>query len=82
MAEISEQERHEAAQRGEALPDGSYPMRDCDEVRDAITAYGRAPDSHRADLAALIRKRNAQLQCGHNLDRLGEPAGGDGDETT
>lgn len=70
MAEISEQERSEAAQRGEALPDGSYPMRNCDEVGDAITAYGRAPDSHKSELAELIRKRDGDLQCGHDLDKL------------
>jgi hypothetical protein len=70
MAEISEAERQHAAQEGHALPDGSYPVRDCGEVGDAITAYGRAPENHRGDLAALIRRRNADLGCGHNLDRL------------
>lgn len=70
MAEISEQERREAAERGEALPDGSYPMRNCQEVHDAINAYGRAPESHRRELAALIRKRNDALQCNHHLEKL------------
>lgn len=70
MAEISEAERHAAASRGEALPDGSYPMRNCGEVGDAIDAYGRAPESHRHELAALIRKRNDELRCGHHLEKL------------
>lgn len=70
MAEISEQEREQAAAAGHALPDGSYPMRNCGEVRDAITAYGRAPDSHRGPLAALIRRRNTDLKCGHHLEEL------------
>lgn len=58
------------AKAGHALPDGSYPMPDCDAVRRAIHSYGRAPDSHRAPLAALIRKRNDQLSCGHELGEL------------
>lgn len=81
-AEISEDERAAAAQRGEALPDGSYLMRDCGEVGDAIQAYGRAPDSHRTELAALIRKRNDDLKCGHDLGRLAEGDSTDGSGNT
>lgn len=64
MAEITEQERADAAAAGQALPDGSYPMRNCGEVADARQAYGRAPDEHRAALVALINKRNGELRCG------------------
>lgn len=70
--QVSEHERQAAAERGHALPDGSYPMEDCDEVRRAIDAYGRAPQSHRRMLAALIRKRNRELGCGHHLRKLEE----------
>ena len=72
MAErqFSEEERARLAHEGHALPDGSYPMPDCDAVRRAIEAYGRAPESHRHELAALIRKRNNELNCGHHLDKL------------
>lgn len=70
--EISEETRRRAAAEGHALPDGSYPMNDCDEVRRAIHAYGRAPESHRAALRRLIRKRNEELHCGHKLDKLEE----------
>ncbi len=69
--DYSEAARQRAADAGEALPDGSYPMRTCHEVGDAITAYGRAPESHRPQLAQLIRKRDAELECGHDLDALG-----------
>jgi len=69
--EFSEEERAEYAEQGIALPDGSYPMPDCDAVRDAIDAYGRAPESHREDLEALIRKQNEELQCGYRLEELG-----------
>lgn len=70
--EYSEAERESLARAGKALPDGSYPMPDCAAVDDAITAYGRAPETHRAELRALIRKRNDEEHCGRNLDRLGE----------
>jgi hypothetical protein len=70
MAErkFSEQERAELARKGHALPDGSYPMPDCDAVKRAHEAYGRAPDSHKAQVRALANKRNRELGCG--LDEL------------
>jgi len=68
--EFSEEQRARLAAEGNALPDGSYPMPDCDAVRRAIDSYGRAPASHRGQLAALIRKRNSDLECGHELDKL------------
>lgn len=68
--EFSEEERARLARDGHALPDGSYPMPDCDAVRRAIDSYGRAPESHRAELRALIRRRNSELGCGHELDKL------------
>jgi len=69
--DYSEQARAAAARAGHALPDGSYPMRTCTEVGDAIDAYGRAPQSHRPQLRAMIRKRNTELGCGHHLEKLG-----------
>lgn len=64
--EFSEDERRRLADKGHALPDGSYPMPDCDAVGRAREAYGRAPDSHRAQLRALINKRNRELGCGQD----------------
>jgi len=71
--DYSEAARQRAADEGNALPDGSYPIRDCAELGDAIDAYGRAPESHRAQLRALIRKRNDELSCGAHLEKLDEP---------
>jgi hypothetical protein len=62
--EFSEEERQRLAAAGHALPDGSYPQPDCDAVRRARESYGRAPESHRAELRALINKRNRELGCG------------------
>lgn len=66
MAErdFSEDERKQLAADGHALPDGSYPMPDCDAVRRARESYGRAPEGHRAALRALINRRNRELGCG------------------
>jgi len=66
MAErkFSETERAALARKGQALPDGSYPMPDCDAVRRAHESYGRAPEGHRAAVRALANKRNAELGCG------------------
>jgi len=72
--EFSEEERMELARKGEALPDGSYPMPDCDAVRRAIDSYGRAPESHRRSLSRLIIKRNNELGCGHEFQALEEEA--------
>ena len=72
--EYSEEERARLAAEGKALPDGSYPMPDCAAVGDAIHAYGRAPESHRAQLRALIRKRHDELGCDSpELHKLEEP---------
>lgn len=68
--EFTEEERAALAKRGHALPDGSYPMPDCDAVRRAHEAYGRAPDSHKGALGALLRKRNEELACGRDLGEL------------
>lgn len=71
MAEFSEQERARLAQSGDALPDGSYPIRNCDDLRNAVHAYGRAKESHRAAVAAHIRKRHRELGgCGIELEEL------------
>jgi hypothetical protein len=70
--DYSEAERAELARKGHALPDGSFPMPDCAAVGDAIDAYGRAPETHRPELRALIRKRDADEKCGHRLDKLQE----------
>jgi hypothetical protein len=74
--EFTEPERAQLAEQGHALPDGSYPIPDCDALHRAVEAYGRAPASHRGPLRHLIRKRNEQLNCGYdgslNDDDTGE----------
>lgn len=46
--DYSEDERTEMAGKGEALPDGSFPIKDETDLKNAIKAYGRAKDKEKA----------------------------------
>ncbi|MDA8319078.1 MAG: hypothetical protein M0030_04580 [Actinomycetota bacterium] len=61
--EFSEKRREQLARKGDALPDGSYPIPDCDALRRAVYSYGRAPVAHRPALRALIIRRKNELGC-------------------
>ena len=54
-----EETRDAMAKAGEALPDGSYPIADEDDLKNAIQAFGRAKD--KAKTKAHIMKRAADL---------------------
>lgn len=54
-----EEARTAMAEAGEALPDGSFPIKDEDDLKNAIQAYGRAGDKEAAK--AHIMKRAAAL---------------------
>lgn len=49
--------RMHAAKRGYALPDGSFPIRNRSELKDAIDAFGRAKDQTRAKRHIIKRAR-------------------------
>ena len=53
--------RKRMAKAGTALPDGSFPIADCEDLRNAIQAIGRASDPDKAK--AHIRKRKSALGC-------------------
>ena len=55
----SDDQRESMAKEGEALSDGSYPIKDVADLRNAITAYGRAKDKEKAK--AHIIKRAMDL---------------------
>jgi len=55
----SEDEREALAKRGQALPDGSFPIKDVDDLKNAIQAFGRAKDKDKAK--AHIMKRAMDL---------------------
>ena len=59
---ISMRTRKKLAAEGKALPDGSYPIRNIEELKDAIQAYGRSKPSKRALVRRHIMKRARGLR--------------------
>lgn len=54
----TEESRMEMAKKGNAMPDGSYPIKDVADLRNAIQAYGRAKDKN-ATKAHIIKRAMA-----------------------
>lgn len=59
--DIPSDQRDDMADSGAAMPDGSYPIANCDDLKNAIQAIGRAKDP--AATKAHIRKRKNALGC-------------------
>ena len=55
MAEFKAALRKKLSQEGEALPDGSFPIRNEKDLKNAISSYGRSKDPDKAK--AWIKKR-------------------------
>lgn len=58
---VSKKSRDQAAEKGQALPDGSFPIRNESDLKNAIKAYGRAKESDRAKVRKHIMKRARAL---------------------
>ncbi|GIV03715.1 MAG: hypothetical protein KatS3mg015_2545 [Fimbriimonadales bacterium] len=58
-----ESERKKMAKDGRALPDGSFPIKDCTDAEDAIRSQGRADPEKRAQVRAHIKRRVRALGC-------------------
>jgi len=65
MADLDTEERRKLADRGKALPDGSFPIRNREDLRDAIRSYGRAKDKDEAK--RWIEKRARELHAEKEL---------------
>jgi len=63
--DYSREQRDKMAKNGEALPDGSFPIHDCADLKNAISAFGRAGDKPKAK--AHIKKRARALECDIDL---------------
>ena len=57
-ADFTDDERKKLADSGEAMPDGSYPIRNVSDLENAIHAYGRAKDKS-ATRAHIIKRAKA-----------------------
>ena len=62
---ISRDDREKLADEGKALPGGSYPIRNVEDLKNAIQAYGRSKESDRAAVRKHIIKRARQLNFRH-----------------
>jgi hypothetical protein len=61
MADLDTQERRKLAEEGKALPDGSFPIRNREDLQDAIQSYGRAKD--KAEAKRWIKRRAKELNA-------------------
>lgn len=57
--EFTEEEREKLADKGFALPDGSYPIENGKDLKNAVYTYGRAKDQ--SATAKHIAKRAEEL---------------------
>lgn len=62
LAVISRRVRKRLAKEGKALPDGSFPIRNATDLRNAIKSYGRASVGKRAKVRRHIVKRAMALK--------------------
>ena len=65
MGELDTEERRKLADQGKALPGGSFPIRNRDDLRDAIQSYGRA--KHKAEARRWIKRRARELHAEEEL---------------
>ena len=59
MASFSAEERRSLAKQGKAMPDGSYPIRNTADLKNAIHAVGRGGSSHNAIRKFIMRRARA-----------------------
>lgn len=65
MAELDADERRKLADQGKALPDGSFPIRNREDLKDAIQSYGRAND--KSEAKRWIKRRAKELNAEKEL---------------
>lgn len=61
MPEFTTKQREKLAEEKEAMPDGSYPIRNRDDLKNAIQAFGRSKNPEKTK--AWIKKRARELDA-------------------
>ena len=69
--EFSAEERERLAESGAAMSDGSFPIRNASDLRNAIQAFGRANADDRAAVARHIQRRARALNLTDQLPEEG-----------
>ena len=64
---VSRDEREAMAKKGEAMPDGSFPVRNVEDLKNAISSYGRSKEADRAKVRKHIQKRANALKVRHMI---------------
>ena len=59
--EFKTKERKDLADKGKALPDGGFPIKTVQDLKNAIQAVGRAPESKRPAVKSHIKKMARKL---------------------
>lgn len=72
---LTREVRERLARSGAALPDGSFPIRNRSDLRNAISAFGRARMQDRGRVARHIRRRARALRSVDMLPEEGVLAG-------
>lgn len=62
--DVSTSERKRLAKTGAAMPDGSFPIANCSDAKNARQAIGRTSPGKRDRVMAHIRRRERSLGCG------------------
>jgi hypothetical protein len=65
MSDLDAEERRKLADQGKAMPDGSFPIRNREDLQHAIQSYGRASDKDAAK--RWIKKRARELNAQKDL---------------
>ena len=65
LAYIPRDKREKLAKEGKALPDGSFPIQNVEDLRAAVHAYGRAKEGHKSDVRKHIIKMAGKLNVRH-----------------
>ncbi len=62
MADFTQAERNSLAKRGAAMPDGSFPIRNAQDLENAIHLVGRAKNPAAAKAHIIKRARALMLK--------------------
>jgi hypothetical protein len=65
MSDLDTAERRKLAHEGKALPDGSFPIRNREDLKDAIQSFGRAKD--KSEAKRWIKRRAKELRAQKEL---------------
>ncbi|HEY2803658.1 MAG TPA: hypothetical protein VGJ67_07035 [Actinomycetota bacterium] len=65
MSDLDTEDRKKLAEEGKALPDGSFPIRNREDLKDAIQSYGRANDKQ--ETKRWIKRRAKELNAEKEL---------------